>query len=68
MPVPPIFEAIQQASQTSDAEMFRVYNMGHRLEIYCQPEAAEAIIKCSQSFGIKAAVIGRTETNESEIP
>lgn len=66
MPVPPIFEAIQQASQTSDAEMFRVYNMGHRLEIYCQPEAAEAIIKCSQSFGIKAAVIGRTETNESE--
>ena len=66
MPVPPIFEAIQQASQTSDAEMFRVYNMGHRLEIYCQPEAAEAIIECSQSFGIKAAVIGRTETNESE--
>jgi phosphoribosylformylglycinamidine cyclo-ligase len=66
MPVPPIFEAIQQASQTSDEEMFRVYNMGHRLEIYCQPEAAEAIIECSQSFGIKAAVIGRTETNESE--
>ncbi len=65
MPVPPIFEAIQTASKTSDEEMFRVYNMGHRLEIYCQPEAADAIIQCSQSFGINASVIGRTETSES---
>ena len=37
LPIPPIFKAIQKASQTSDEEMFRVYNMGHRMEIYCEP-------------------------------
>ena len=41
LPIPPIFKAIQKASQTSDEEMYRVYNMGHRLEIYCVPEIAE---------------------------
>jgi phosphoribosylformylglycinamidine cyclo-ligase len=64
LPVPPIFKAIQKASGTSDEEMFRVYNMGHRMEIYCEPEAAEAIIAQSESFGIPAKVIGRTEATQ----
>jgi phosphoribosylformylglycinamidine cyclo-ligase len=64
LPIPPIFKAIQKASATSDEEMFRVYNMGHRMEIYCDPEAAEAIIAQSESFGIPAQIIGRTEATE----
>ena len=66
LPIPPIFKAIQKASHTSDEEMYRVYNMGHRLEIYCTPEIADAIIQTSESFGIEAAIIGRTETKQSE--
>ncbi|TVP77034.1 MAG: phosphoribosylformylglycinamidine cyclo-ligase [Puniceicoccaceae bacterium] len=66
LPISPIFKAIQKASGTSDEEMFRVYNMGHRMEIYCDPEAAEAIIAQSKSFGIPAQVIGRTEPSQQE--
>jgi len=66
LPVPPIFKAIQEASGTSDEEMFRVYNMGHRMEIFCQPEAADAIIALSESFGIPAQVVGRTEPTQRE--
>ena len=64
MPVPAIFKAIQKASGTSDEEMFRVYNMGHRMEIYCEAKAAASIISLSQSFGINAKIIGRTEASE----
>lgn len=64
LPIPPIFKAIQKASGTSDEEMFRVYNMGHRMEVYCAPDAAGAIIAQSESFGIAAQVIGRTEGTE----
>ncbi len=66
LPVPPIFKAIQKASGTTDEEMFRVYNMGHRMEIFCEPEAADAIIAQSESFGIPAQVIGRTEATQRE--
>ncbi|MGB0744621.1 MAG: AIR synthase-related protein, partial [Opitutales bacterium] len=66
LPVPAIFKAIQKASGTTDEEMFRVYNMGHRMEIYCDPEAAEAIIGQSESFGIPAQIIGRTEASQRE--
>ena len=61
MPVPPIFKAIQKASGTADAEMFEVYNMGHRMEVYCAPRDAAKVIAVSKSFGIDAQVIGRTE-------
>jgi phosphoribosylformylglycinamidine cyclo-ligase len=64
LPVPPIFTAIQQASGTTDEEMFRVYNMGHRMELYCEPEAAAGIIAKSQAFGIPAQIIGRTEASQ----
>ncbi|MGC6425041.1 MAG: AIR synthase-related protein [Lentimonas sp.] len=66
LPVPPIFKAIQEASGTSDEEMFRVYNMGHRMEIFCESEAAAGIIAKSEAFGISAQVIGRTEATERE--
>lgn len=64
LPVPAIFNAIKDASGTSDEEMFRVYNMGHRMEIYCLPETAERIIALSHSFGIAAQIIGRTEASK----
>lgn len=64
LPIPPIFKAIQKASGTSDEEMFRVYNMGHRMEVYCDPAAADAIIAESEAFGIPAQVIGRTEASQ----
>ncbi|MGC6455504.1 MAG: AIR synthase-related protein [Coraliomargaritaceae bacterium] len=64
LPIPPIFHAIQKASGTSDEEMFRVYNMGHRMEIYCLPEAASRIIAIAESFGIPAKTVGRTETSK----
>jgi len=66
LPVPPIFKAIQKASGTSDEEMFRVYNMGHRMEIFCEPEAADTIIALSESFGIPAQIVGRTEPTQRE--
>ncbi|MFP4165749.1 MAG: AIR synthase-related protein [Opitutales bacterium] len=65
LPVPPIFQAIRKASGTSDEEMFRVYNMGHRMEIFCTPESADAIIAESAAFGVQAQVIGRVEANTS---
>lgn len=64
MPVPPIFKAIQQASKTSTEEMFRVYNMGHRMEIFCEPSAADAIIAISEQFEIPAQIIGRTKASK----
>ncbi len=67
LPIPPIFHAIQQASQTSDEEMFRVYNMGHRLELYCLPELTESIIEMSHAFGIDAQMIGKTEASKDQL-
>ena len=64
MPVPPIFKAIQEASKTSTKEMFRVYNMGHRMEIFCNPSIAAEIIAISEQFEIPAQVIGRTEATQ----
>jgi len=66
LPVPPVFTAIQTASGTSDEEMFRVYNMGHRMDIYCKPEAAAGIIAKSEAFGIPAQIVGRTEATQRE--
>ena len=58
MPIAPIFKAIQTASGTRTEEMFRVYNMGHRMEIFCEPAAAAEIIAVSESFDVAAQVIG----------
>lgn len=60
-PVPPLFRLIQQESGTSWQEMYKVFNMGHRLEVYLAPEQAQAVIDIAQSFGIDAQIVGRVE-------
>ena len=59
--VPPLFDLIRRESGTEAREMYKVFNMGHRLEIYCDPAAADRIIAISGEFGIDAKVIGRVE-------
>jgi phosphoribosylformylglycinamidine cyclo-ligase len=60
-PVPPLFELIQQESGTSWEEMYKVFNMGHRMELYVPQEIADDIIAISKSFNIDAQIIGRVE-------
>lgn len=60
-PIPPLFRLIQAESNTSWQEMYKVFNMGHRLEIYLPLAFANRVIEISQSFGIDAQVIGRVE-------
>lgn len=61
LPVPPLFELIQRESGTSKKEMYEVFNMGHRLEIYTDDTTAKTLIEISRSFNIDARVIGRVE-------
>jgi phosphoribosylformylglycinamidine cyclo-ligase len=61
LPIPPLFNAIQRMSGTDWKEMYKVFNMGHRLEFYVPAERAAEIIAISRSFGIEAKVIGRVE-------
>lgn len=60
-PVPPLFKIIQEQSETDWKEMYKVFNMGHRFEIYCNPEIADEIIQISNSFNIDAQIIGKVE-------
>jgi phosphoribosylformylglycinamidine cyclo-ligase len=60
-PIPPLFDLIQKESGTSFQEMYKVFNMGHRMELYVAPEFAEEIIQISQSFGIPAQIVGHVE-------
>ncbi len=60
---PPLFELIQQESGTEWKEMYQVFNMGHRMEIYCDPAIANNLIKISQALGVDAQVIGRVEAS-----
>lgn len=64
---PPIFQLIQQASNATDYEMYQVFNMGTRMEIYTDPQAANEIIARSRSFGVDARVIGRVEPAERSL-
>lgn len=59
--VPPLFRIIKEESNTDWKEMYQVFNMGHRMEIYVSPEDAEEIIQISKSFNIDAQVIGYVE-------
>lgn len=61
---PVLFETIQRESGTSWEEMYKVFNMGHRLEVYTDEVTAQEIIKVSESFGIDAQIIGRVEPKE----
>lgn len=58
-PIPPLFKMIHEQSQTPWAEMYKVFNMGHRMELYVPQEIAHDLITISESFGIKAQIIGR---------
>lgn len=60
-PIPPLFEMIQKESGTDYKEMYQVFNMGHRMELYVSPDRAEEIIQISQSFGIPAQIVGHVE-------
>ena len=60
-PIPPLFKMIQEESQTPWQEMYKVFNMGHRMEIYVPQELASEIIAISKSFGVEAKIVGRVE-------
>jgi phosphoribosylformylglycinamidine cyclo-ligase len=61
MPIPPLFQLIKEQSNTDWREMFQVFNMGHRLEIYTDAKSAETMIEISKSFGVDAQIIGFVE-------
>jgi len=62
-PVPPVFELIQSQSATDWKEMYQVFNMGHRFELYTQPSVAEKIMTISRDFGIDARIIGEVKAS-----
>lgn len=66
-PVPPLFKIIAQESGTDWQEMYKVFNMGHRLEVYVAPEDAQAVIDISQQFNIDAQVIGHIEEGQKSL-
>jgi len=65
-PVPPLFKIIQEESGTNWKEMYKVFNMGHRYEIYCKSNSAEEIISIAKSFNIDAKIIGKIEPFEGK--
>ena len=62
--IPPLFKLIKEQSGTDWKEMYKVFNMGHRMEIYVAPQDAEKVIEVAQSYGIDAQVIGHVEDTE----
>ncbi len=60
-PIPPLFKLIHEESGTPPQEMYKVFNMGHRMELYVAPEDAERIIEISRSYGVDAQIVGRVE-------
>ncbi|WP_192901944.1 AIR synthase related protein [Mucilaginibacter psychrotolerans] len=65
-PIPPLFKLIQEESNTSWQEMYKVFNMGHRMELYIPQEIAADIIAISESFGVSAQIIGRVEAADKK--
>jgi phosphoribosylformylglycinamidine cyclo-ligase len=65
-PAPPLFRLIQEQSGTDWAEMYRVFNMGHRMEVYLAPEYAAEVIAVSKSFDVDAKIVGRVEESEGK--
>lgn len=64
--IPPLFELIQKESSTDWKEMYKVFNMGHRMEIYVPEQVANEIIAISKSFNIEAKIVGRVEASEGK--
>ncbi len=63
-PIPPLFRTIQEQSKTEWKEMYKVFNCGHRFEVYLPKEYAQQVIDISKSFGIDAQIIGRIEQSD----
>ena len=66
-PVPPLFRAIHDCSDTDWREMYQVFNMGHRMEIYVRPEVAQQVIEVSKSYNIDAQVVGHIEEGKRSL-
>ena len=66
LPVPPLFEIIQNESGTDGKEMYEVFNMGHRLEFYVDSSIAENIISISNKFNVAAQIVGRVESSDTK--
>ncbi len=64
-PIPPLFATIREQSGTDWQEMYKVFNMGHRMEIYLAPEHAREVIDIAASFGIEARIVGRVEASDT---
>jgi len=64
--IPPLFELIQKESNTDWKEMYKVFNMGHRMELYVPEEIAEDIIEIANQFNVEAQVVGRVESNQGK--
>lgn len=64
-PIPPLFDLIQKESGTDWAEMYKVFNMGHRLEVYTSPRYAQEVIDIARAFNIDARIIGHVENAEA---
>lgn len=67
LPVPPLFRIIQEESGTSWDEMYKVFNMGHRMELYVPETIAADIIAISNSFNVDAQIVGRVEEGEKKL-
>lgn len=65
-PIPPLFELIQKESDTDWKEMYKVYNMGHRFELYVPEEIAADIISISQKYNVDAKIVGRVEAADNK--
>ncbi|PKR80658.1 phosphoribosylformylglycinamidine cyclo-ligase [Brumimicrobium salinarum] len=65
-PIPPLFKAIHEESGTDWKEMYKVFNMGHRMELYVPEEIAQDIIQISESFNVDAQIVGRVEESETK--
>ncbi|MFW5851157.1 MAG: AIR synthase related protein [Bacteroidota bacterium] len=65
-PTPPLFKLIQEQSKTDWHEMYKVFNMGHRMELYVPEEIAKSLISISESYSIDAQIIGRCESSDTK--
>lgn len=66
LPIPPLFQMIHEESGTDWKEMYKVFNMGHRMEIYAAEESADEIVEIARSFNVDAQVIGRVEASDKK--
>jgi len=66
-PLPPLFRAVKETSKSTVREMYKVFNMGHRMEVYLDKDQADKVIEISRSLGVDAMVVGRVETSKDTV-